>query len=149
MNRKELLMDVIEDLSLMRRKMMQSREHCPVGHKSLSQHPTHAQMGILFMLEHKGMLSLKDIASHMQTTSSAATQLTNGLVEAGYIARKEDGEDRRKTSLSLTAEGKKKIGEMKKAHIEHFTKILSPLTDDELKQWQTIQHKIINGLNQD
>lgn len=146
MNRKELLMDVIEDLTVMKRKMMQHRD-CVIGTKQRAhQHPTHAQMGILFMLESGKSLNLKEIAKHMQTTSSAVTQQINELVKSGYISRKEDGKDRRKTSLSLTTTGKKKIIEMKKAHIAHFTKMLSPLTDDELRQWQTIQHKIIENL---
>ena len=136
-------MDVIEDLTVIKRKMMQHRD-CGTGSKTL--HPTHAQMGILLMLESGKSLNLKEIAKHVQTTSSAVTQQINELVKSGYIARKEDGKDRRKTSLSLTATGKKKITEIKKAHIAHFTKMLSPLTDDELRQWQIIQHKIIENL---
>jgi len=148
MNQKELLMDVIEDLMLLRRKMMQMRDCGGVSHHHASK-PTRAQMGVLFMLEHTGSLNLKEIAAHMQTTSSAATQLINGLVESGYIARNEEKGDRRMIALTLTESGKKKMNEMKKAHVEHLAKILSPLTNAELKQWQSIQHKIIEGLNQD
>jgi DNA-binding MarR family transcriptional regulator len=140
MDKKQLLASIIEDMDLMRRKMLQSRAYCKTGDL------THTQAHILLFLANENEMNLKDVAAHMCTSSSAATQLINSLVADTYIVRKEDPQDRRKILLSLTTLGKKRITEIKKAHTEHVTKMLAPLSEAELTQWQIIQRKIIQGL---
>ncbi len=139
MKRKDLLVEIVEDMALMRRKMLHSRSACDHS-------VTHAQMGILMILQHEGGLGLKEVASRMCASSSAATQMVNGLVKAGYVTRKEDGSDRRKIGLTLTADGRKKRDQAKQAHVAAFTKALEPLSDTELAQWHTFQRKMIANL---
>lgn len=136
MKRKDLLVHIIEDMILLRRKIAETRPNCD---HSL----THVQIGILMMLEHEGGLNLKDIATRMRASSSAATQMVNGLVDSGYIVRKEDGEDRRKISLMLTERGRRKLDEAKEAHLAFFSDMVSPLSDDELVSLHSLQQKIL------
>src|SRR4051812_24348826 len=73
--------------------------------------PPHAQLGVLFVIAHRGTQTVKELAQQFGMTSSAATQLANGLVKGKLLARAIDTKDRRKSHLTLTAKGKKVLAE--------------------------------------
>lgn len=52
-------------------------------------------------LEH-GPLSHGDLANHLGLTSGSVTTLVDRLVEAGYVERHPDPEDRRRSEVALT-----------------------------------------------
>ena len=143
MNRTELMTEVAEGFSSFKRLMVTSQAH---GHAKRM--TTHAQIGILFILSHGGPMSLKAIAERLCMTSSAATQLVNGLVEDKMITRREDETDRRKIVLTLTATGKNALAAAKKARLSALTALLEPLSDAELLQWKTLQDKILEHRQQ-
>jgi DNA-binding MarR family transcriptional regulator len=105
--------------------------------------PTQAQIGVLFVLSHQGSQSIKDLSLRFGMTSSAATQLVDGLVKHGFLKRMEDRNDRRKMCVDLTSKGKKTLEKAKKQRIEKMAKMFEPLTDEELMQLQKIQSKIV------
>ena len=76
-------------------------------------------------------------------TSSAATQLMTGLVSRGWVTRKTVAGDRRKVSLRLSPSGKRVLKNVMTKRTAVFAKHLEALTDSELKQWKTLQEKII------
>lgn len=63
------------------------------------------RMMILFRLAHKEPCSVSDIGKHMDISSPAASQLLDKLVEAGYISRTENPEDRRIRNIEITERG--------------------------------------------
>jgi DNA-binding MarR family transcriptional regulator len=97
-------------------------------------------------VDNQGNQGVKQLAQLFSITPSAATQMVDGLVRGGLLKRETDQEDRRKVHLSLTAKGKQVLEKSKQAHLKSFLRILSPLTDQELNQFKTLQSKIIEGL---
>ncbi|HRV28185.1 MAG TPA: MarR family transcriptional regulator [Spirochaetia bacterium] len=63
------------------------------------------RMMILFRLAHKDQCSVSDIGKHMDVSSPAASQLLDKLVEAGYINRTENPDDRRIRNIEITEKG--------------------------------------------
>ncbi len=141
MKRQQLIASIMEDIGLMKRLI-----HARVPKQEVNGMPTHAQMGILFLLAHEGARSLKDIAAHLHISPSAGTQLIDGLVADKLLTRTEDTQDRRKIVLALTEHGKQELERTKKIHCEGLTELFEPLSDAELVQWQVLQRKIVQHL---
>lgn len=108
--------------------------------------PTRAQAGVLFAIDHGGPQSVKALSQQFGMTSSAVTQVVNGLVDGGLIVRKSDPHDRRQISLALTAKGKKALARAKAYRINRMREALSSLSDDEMVQLLKIQEKIVEHL---
>ncbi|MBK6792683.1 MAG: MarR family transcriptional regulator [Anaerolineales bacterium] len=64
------------------------------------------QFSILMQLHHKGPCGMSEISERFDITAAAASQLTEKLVQGGYIERTEDPNDRRAKSIQLTPKGK-------------------------------------------
>lgn len=141
MKREETLAKIFEDIGKMRRVLMSAH----AAHQKESM-PTHAQMGVLMMLEQEDHQSVKALAEHSCMSSSAVTQLVDGLVDSKLLIRKEDKEDRRKISVALTAQGKKKIQSAKKARYDKLKKLFQTLNDQELLQLESLLSKTIHHL---
>ena len=137
MKRSQIITSIMEDMGALKRA---------IHARSPKHGPTHAQMGILFMLTCSGPQSLKEIAAHLRVTPSAATQLVNGLVKEKLLTRTEDAEDRRKIVLALTTHGQQELEKAKKVHCASLVELFQPLTDVELLEWQELQRKIIQHL---
>lgn len=106
--------------------------------------PTRAQIGVLFVISYQGPQSIKDLAAKFNMTSSAATQLVNGLVKENLLSREEDLKDRRQIIVDLTSKGREKMAVIKKKRYERMSKIFGTLSIQELLQLQKIQEKIIS-----
>lgn len=103
---------------------------------------TAPQMHILYAVAHK-RLTVKDIASKMGITSSAATQIIEGLVNLNYVERKPDSQDHRVVHVQFSREGKKKFENFKQSHQERMGQIFAALTDQELDALISIPRKIL------
>lgn len=140
MHRSKLISDIAKDLAAFKRTLMAS-----YARKSGERAPTPAQVGILALLAHGGPQHLKDLAERLCMTSSAATQLVDGLVEARLLTRTEDPSDRRRITLAITSGGRRRLAAAKKAHMAAFTRMLAPLSEGELREWKRLQRKIIDN----
>jgi DNA-binding MarR family transcriptional regulator len=140
MNRKELIQDFFKNMDSMARIGTMHRKH---DHRPKHM-PPHAQVGVLFVVSHRGPLSIKEISDIFGMTSSAATQLVNSLVKNKFLARAEDKVDRRKMLVTLTAQGKKIIASAKEYRLKKMTNMFESLTDTELSQLVRIQAKIVD-----
>src|SRR3990167_3662375 len=69
-----------------------------LGHQN---HITHSQWFVLTVIEHFKKTNIKYIAEAMEMSSSAATQLVDGLVQNGYVTRLEDPNDRRSVQIEI------------------------------------------------
>lgn len=105
--------------------------------------PTHAQVGVLFVIFHSGPQSVKDMAEKFGMTPSGITQLVNGLVKDGLLARTEDTQDRRKICVALTHKGRESMATIKQQRQEKLSKVFEPLTSSELIQLDIILQKIV------
>lgn len=110
-----------------------------LGHQS---HITHSQWFVLSMIGHFKKRSIKDIAQALEMSSSAATQLVDGLVQGGYVTRSEDQNDRRLVQLELSPKGKKHLVDTKEKRIAEMAEIFDVLTDKELEEFVRLHKKI-------
>jgi len=67
------------------------------------------QFSILMQLHHRGSFGMSQISEKFDITAAAASQLTEKLVQGGYIERAEDPNDRRAKSIQLTPKGKELV----------------------------------------
>ena len=64
-----------------------------------------SQVNTLFRLYHHGPSQINELADHLGITLAAVSQLLNPLIDAGYIIRATNPEDRRVKLISLTEAG--------------------------------------------
>lgn len=105
--------------------------------------PSHAQLSVLFVVAHRGTQTTKDLAQHFGMTSSAVTQLVNGLVKDKLLERKEDKNDRRKMHIALTKKGNGVLERARAYRMQKMKESFTPLSDKEIEQLLKIQIKIV------
>lgn len=98
-----------------------------VKSKSLSM----PQFSILMQLYYRGAFSVSDISDRFGISVPAASQLVEKLVQAGYLERAEDPNDRRARLLPLSSKGKKLIEQGFKRRYQWMDELLSGLTAEE------------------
>jgi DNA-binding MarR family transcriptional regulator len=106
---------------------------------------TPSQWGVLMFIEERGESTVKDVAKALGITSSAATQLVDGLVSNGYVARETHAEDRRVVTLTLSKKTKAQVDKMKKQGIQKFLRLFEVLNDKEFNQYLALNSKIVRG----
>lgn len=106
---------------------------------------TTSQWGVFMFIEEHGESTIKDVAKALGITSSAATQLVDGLVSSGYMERKTDKEDRRAVALTLSKKTKEHVSKMKKQGIRKFLALFKVLNDKEFNQYLELNKKIVHG----
>jgi len=114
-------------------------------HLGPKDHITHSQWFVLKIIEHYKSRSIKNIAEALGMSSSAATQLVDGLAQSGYIVRQEDSKDRRLVQLKLSPKGKKYIVAAKEKRIAEMAGLFDALTDSELEEYVRLQKKITSS----
>jgi DNA-binding MarR family transcriptional regulator len=139
MNRNELIKQFSTSMGAMARigAMHHKPDELPKGM------PPHGQLGLLFMVSHKGAQTIKELSGCFGMTSSAATQLVNGLVTSGLLTRQEDKSDRRVSRVVLTAKGNKVLAQAKQYRMKKMTEMFAPLNEKELAQLLKLQTKIV------
>ena len=79
------------------------------GHFAKSTGLSMPQMSILMPLHYKGTCGISDISERFDVSAAAASQLVDKLVQADYLARAEDPNDRRAKVLTLSTKGQELI----------------------------------------
>ena len=95
----------------------------------------------------EGAHTIKAVAAELRVSSSAATQLVDGLVKAGYVIRSPGKEDKRETELTLSKDSEAGIKEMKKQKMAQFEKIFSTLSERELAEFAALMKKLSDNLD--
>ncbi len=90
--------------------------------------------------------NVKEIAKRLFITSSAATQLIEGLVKNGFLKREEDTKDRRSVTLTLTEKAIKQVNANKEKRLEKMNEIFNALSDSELATYLKLNQKISTTL---
>jgi DNA-binding MarR family transcriptional regulator len=139
-DRQKILMELFDNIHFIEKNLMLVN----VSKKEISITPS--QGLVLDFVYRNDLTNAKKIADSLSITSSAVTQLINGLVEKRYLIRKENPQDRRFSHLSLS---KKADDFFKKFHNrigDKGSEIFSILTDDDLTQYVNINKKIIKNI---
>jgi len=94
---------------------------------------SHAQFRtLMFIQKHPGM-ALQDVARHLGLTSPTTSTLVDELVNRQLVLRELSTEDRRKITLTLTAQGQQTLEEVFEHSHRHLAGYLSPLSTEETK----------------
>lgn len=104
------------------------------------------QISTLFMLREHSPIMGKDLATKMHISRSAVTQLVDGLVESGYVTRREDSKDRRNVYLSVSKKGKAKLKALDKKRKHIFNQLVTNLSDKQLKAAIEINQKMLKEI---
>jgi DNA-binding MarR family transcriptional regulator len=117
--------------------------HRTVGSRaSLSDDITPAQWGVLMFIEQHGSCSLRAVAEALGISSPAATQLTDGLVDAGLVARRGSTRDRRTVELTLSGKARSRVRTARRKVIQTFLGAFKILTDAEFDRYCALTRKI-------
>jgi len=106
---------------------------------------TPSQWGVLMLIEQRGQSTVKNVAEALGITSSASTQLVDGLVASGYLVREISAEDRRIVMLTLPKKSKNQVNNMRKHVLEKILKIFEIFNDAEFDRYYALNKKLIQG----
>lgn len=137
--RKKQVEELMESFQSLRRSVT----FRPLG-SSLIPRITPSQWGVLMIIGQRGGCTVKDVAKALGISSSAATQLIDGLVTSGYVMRKTDSKDRRVVLVSLSTKSKAHMEKMKKQMLKKFLQFFDALNDKEFDQYVLLSKKITN-----
>ncbi len=139
-NRKKVIDGLLQNMYAMKHKLM-------VGYadkKELAITPS--QGFVLRFVAKNSSANVKTIAETLRITSSAATQLIDGLVDKDYLVRKGDPDDRRVIALSLSMKAKKLFNDFQKQGLQKMTELFNALDDEELTQYVALTKKIMDNV---
>jgi DNA-binding MarR family transcriptional regulator len=76
-------------------------------------------------------LSVKELAEHIGISLPGASRTVDGLLKRGYLARREDAEDRRIKRLTLTPEGRDALDTLERARLQGIERYLHTLSPEQ------------------
>lgn len=122
---------------------MVQRQVMPIKARSAAEQGlSRPQAEALHLLSCRDWATIKLMAELLGISSSAATQLTEGLVQMDLVTRQSSAEDRRVVEVRLTKDGKAKVKALHDAAKEHVTELLSGLTDQDVGELLDLLKKL-------
>ncbi|TSC65959.1 MAG: MarR family transcriptional regulator [Candidatus Doudnabacteria bacterium Gr01-1014_77] len=103
-------------------------------------------MVVMYFISEGGSKTIKDIAEIMNISSSAATQMIEGLVKNGFLERVVHPTDRRSVQISMSKIGRKTFDQFKIQHLRQMQNLLVSLSDAEIEILLKIPAKILKQL---
>ena len=140
-NRKKIVEEITEALYSIRRKIASEMHHV-----SDEMQITHPQWIVLHHVKKSGMINIKDLANLLEITSSAATQIVDGLVKKEFLLRKRNKEDRRILNIELSDKAINKFNSIKSASFNTLSALFDVLDDEELQKYCDLNNKIASKI---
>lgn len=137
MKRKEITENIINSIFALRRAFS-SELHFIVNEI----HITYTQWLVLSAVKHNKNISIKDLGGILGITSSAATQIVDGLVKKEILVRKRNPRDRRYIKLDLSEKSKAHFKNIKVNHIKAFMSLFNVLDDNEILKYEELTQKV-------
>jgi DNA-binding MarR family transcriptional regulator len=100
------------------------------------------QASVLFLIKQNGELTLTEIAKRLGVSKSAATQLTEALIEQNLLIKKPDTIDRRVSRLTLSPKCGQQLKVFRTQAMSGLAKIFENLEDNELEELKKITNKL-------
>jgi len=107
---------------------------------------TNAQGQIVVCIAKTPGVGIKEVASRLNITSSAVTQLVDGLVRNGLITREQDSRDRRALRLALTRQGIAECRRFEQMRADRASELLASLSDDDLTTLERLLAQVLGQL---
>ncbi len=109
---------------------------------------TVSKFGILDILEHKGRVSLQEIARMLNSSNGNVTWLVDAMETAGLARRVRSQTDRRVIHLEMTEAGRGKYRELLPFYERTVVDMLSVLEDSEAAQLSALLKKFGHALQE-
>jgi DNA-binding MarR family transcriptional regulator len=90
-----------------------------------------SQVKMLFLLEDGGEHALKDLATALGLSLPAASRAVDGLIQRGYVTRREAATDRRSRIIALTDDGRAVVERVMRARLQTLEAFADELTPEE------------------
>jgi MarR family transcriptional regulator, organic hydroperoxide resistance regulator len=103
---------------------------------------SHAQFELLIELDERGELSAGELALAARISPASVTQMLDGLVESGYVARARSDSDRRVVLAALTALGRARVEAKRAAWKERWERALADVSPREMKAATSVLEKL-------
>ncbi len=136
-DRKKLIEKIIKNVSVIKNKIF---GHMLIFFNEIQ--ATHSQWLVLGIVKRHKSINIKELAKLLDITSSAATQIVNGLVNKGLLQRKRNPEDRRFLKIALTEEANNQFDSIKKKNFDALSSFFDVLSNDELAEYCELNSKI-------
>lgn len=137
MNRKKTIEEIFESFGHVKRSFSEK------GHEHTKIMPvTFTQAHVLHLVKKNTGSGIKEIANCLGITSSATTQLVDGLVKKGYLKRTDSLSDRRALKLELTKKAKDHFVFLRSHILKRVSFLFSSLSDQELQTFLKLCQKI-------
>lgn len=94
---------------------------------------SHAQFELLIELDERGELSAGELALAARISPASVTQMLDGLVESGHVARTRSDSDRRVVLATLTELGRARVEAKREAWKERWERALADVSPREMK----------------
>lgn len=124
------LEDIILDLNLFLTHKFGNEFSIELAKKINSLTPN--QQIIVFLVEKKGITQVKDLASFLNISTSAVSQIVGKLENQEILTRSIDPSNRRNTIIDIGPMGREIINEMEKIKSEVFNKYLLKMEEEDL-----------------
>jgi DNA-binding MarR family transcriptional regulator len=131
--RNHIIEKIFENIYIIRQKIA-SEMNLPLNEISL----TYSQWQVLNHVRKNRSINIKELAGLLDITSSAATQIVDGLVNKGFLSRRRSKTDRRVLEIELS---RKSMMRLKKS-MDKICPIFSVLDDDELIEYCQLTAKL-------
>ena len=105
-----------------------------------------SQVKMLFLLEDGGEHSVKEIATHLGLSLPAASRAVDGLIQRGYVSRRESAEDRRSRLIALTDDGRAVVEKVLRARLKTLERFAGELTPQERESLATALLPIVERI---
>ncbi len=101
------------------------------------------EFSILLRIRFQGVATQYDLVNLFKVSGAYIAKLLRKFEDMGYVARKENPENRRKKLVRITDEGIKKTDELIEVIQNWEDEVTANISDDELKTLKKILFKII------
>ena len=110
------------------------------------EHLSFSQVAALHIVDREGIVNVNDISTRLNLSMSATSRMIDELVKKDLIERKEDQENRRAKTLSLTNSGKKFMDTLSIERVKIIEESAQALTDKvPLKILKIVSSKIFKN----
>ncbi|MHB8871004.1 MAG: MarR family winged helix-turn-helix transcriptional regulator [Candidatus Doudnabacteria bacterium] len=140
-NREEQVKIFFEEIAKLQRLVFSKKDSFLTKYKL-----SRPQMVVMYFISEGGSKTIKDIAEIMNISSSAATQMIEGLVRNGFLERVVHPTDRRSVQISMSKIGRKTFDQFKIQHLRQMQNLLVSLSDAEIEVLLKIPAKILKQL---
>jgi DNA-binding MarR family transcriptional regulator len=145
---KEEIMDCdinrVPTIGLMSRIMHMSMDKVRILFEQYDLKP--GQAGILFMLDHKGQMSQREMAALMNVTPPSITTAIQKMEKMGFIKRRLDDKDQRIMRLSLTEKGRECVKYTKEVAMKMDEILFRDMSQEEIMLFRRLLLQVEENL---